>query len=881
MGACLAVVGGSGGAAAADPVPTAGAAAAENLPPLPELQRTWLNMQAAPGYVAFNDSDDEYAVGRVTVHRLSDGSAVRELTVPEGDSMFAPRLSGDAVVQVLPGTDGWTPAQFVVSDLVTGAERSRVEVPSGDVVVASAASGLLVRRSQGTGIYSQHVLTTAGSELQVGGIQPSSTWGGVGARDDVTVVQHVGDRLWAIDIATGGHRDLGAAGIYDPVHLTPNRVFWRSDTYSGTGTTTTVRWADRDGGNPGSATFTPSVYVNAYWPLGDELVAQVNDGLGYSLSPIDLATGQVGDPLVTHVVSTRPTGDGGLALAVADTPAGSLQILQPGQAGPTVVRALEPRYVPARNVLLDGDAITVDVGSAWATTPGPLLSTTVGGDGWQPAPVPAEPPAPADWSRTANGTTWTWHTDAPLISATGTTGTVRTPCVAPGGGSFEVRGRWALLTCQTGAWVVDLSGRTEAWPAPLARNMSLPALGDRFLAVVAYRTGSSGSEEAVLRVTDLSDRDDRRDYGPIHGLYGPPAPAFSVDRAGGPRLAYLDGRRQPRLVTLDWLADPGPDDIAAPAVTATGGSGPVSSDSPIRATWTASDDTSGAIPGSGVQSYDVRYRDAAATGWTSPADLQGIGVRRVTLPTAEGRTTCWAVRARDHQGNLGAWSADRCVRTDRTAPTVTAATAGPRVVSAAARSTVPFRYAGTDGTGVASYDVSYRLAARGGRLGPVTAPTGWQRTTRSSQALTVAAGGEACFSVRSRDRAGNVSAPSGWKCATVPLDDRTMTAGSHTSRRTQSGALAGTVTAMTRPGAQLELDAQRGRQVVVLAMAGPGQGKVDVYAAGVKVGRLSLAAPTWRRVTVALPARTFEGAVVLRSASSAPSRIDGLAVLRG
>ena len=704
--------------------------------------------------------------------------------------------------------------------------------------------------------------------------------------DDDTVVQHVGDRLWAIDVATGGHEDLGPAGIYDPVRLTRHRVFWINASGSSAGVPTTVHWADRDGGSPGSATFTPSVYVNAYWPLGDELVAQVANGLGSFLARIDLTTGQVGDPLVTHVVTTKPTGDGNLALAVADTPAGHLAILEPGQAEPTVIRAFEPQYPAGSAVLLNGDRVTVDLGPTWDTNPGPLLTTTVGSNGWQPAPVPVVPPPSASWSRTGNGTTWTWHTDAPIISATGTSGTVTTPCAAPAVGSmgtiFEVRGRWALLTCPTGTWVVDLSGRAETWQVPVPSDVSPPALGNGFVAVVAFRTGSAGASEAVLTVTDLSERHDSRDYGPIHGLYSPPRPAFSADLAGGARLAYLDGRRQPRLITLDWLPDLGPDDLTPPpAVTATGGSGRVSRDSPIKATWTASDQATGALPGSGVQSYDVRYRDTAGTVWTQPSNLQGISVSQGAVPAANGRTTCWSVRARDREGNLSDWSADRCVLTDQTAPTVTAATAGPRVVSVVTRTSVSFRYAGTDANGVASYDVSYRLAARGGRLGPVAAPISWQRTTRSSQALTVAPGGQACFAVRVRDRAGNLSAPNGWKCAAVPLDDRAMTPGSHTSRWTQSGALAGTVTALTKPGAQVRLAAQQGRQLVVIAMAGPGQGKVDVYAAGVKVGQVSLAARTWRRVTVALPARTFTGTVVLRSASSAPSRIDGLAVLRG
>jgi hypothetical protein len=99
-------------------------------------------------------------------------------------------------------------------------------------------------------------------------------------------------------------------------------------------------------------------------------------------------------------------------------------------------------------------------------------------------------------------------------------------------------------------------------------------------------------------------------------------------------------------------------------------------------------------------------------------------------------------------------------------------------------------------------------------------------------------------------------------------------------RLTAAGALGRTVTLLTRPGARVSLAGQRGSRVAVIALAGPGQGGVDVYAAGTRLGRVSLAATTWHRVTILLPKHAFTGTVVVDSAGTAPALIDGVAVLR-
>lgn len=260
----------------ADVGPGADVIAGTSLPPLPDVQQNNLGLEAAPGYVADNDSQDEYDTDLLTVHRLSDGAAVRDLTYSSSDRSFPPRLSGDAVTRIVPATNV-TPAQFVVDDLVTGEERSRTSVPSGDGILADTAAGLLLRR--GSDLVSpttEYVLEPDGRQIQVGA--PQSSWRGVFASDATTVVQQVWNRLWAIDVASGQYHDVGTADFISRAYLTPHRIFWATQNYSSGPTTATMHRTDRDGGNPDSATFVPSVPVRDYVPLGDELLAEVLAG---------------------------------------------------------------------------------------------------------------------------------------------------------------------------------------------------------------------------------------------------------------------------------------------------------------------------------------------------------------------------------------------------------------------------------------------------------------------------------------------------------------------------------------------------------------------------------------------------------------------------
>lgn len=68
--------------------------------------------------------------------------------------------------------------------------------------------------------------------------------------------------------------------------------------------------------------------------------------------------------------------------------------------------------------------------------------------------------------------------------------------------------------------------------------------------------------------------------------------------------------------------------------------------------------------GSGITSYDVRYRRAKWNGsfgaHTLPASWQGIDANSLAHPLARGYTYCYSARATDASGRTGPWGTERC-----------------------------------------------------------------------------------------------------------------------------------------------------------------------------------------------------------------------------
>ncbi|MGZ0147523.1 hypothetical protein ACXJJ3_10670 [Kribbella sp. WER1] len=448
-----------------------------------------------------------------------------------------------------------------------------------------------------------------------------------------------------------------------------------------------------------------------------------------------------------------------------------------------------------------------------------------------------------------------------------TTGDVKTVLVAsactvgPGG----VNGRWAVLSgCNQ---VVDVNG-----PQP-PRNLAVAAdsqLGNGF---AVQKSGSN------LLVTDLNDPElGQRSYGPSGN-------SFRADGSGLAKLVYADASNNVRVATLGWLtADPQQHpDTVAPVLTSASAGERVRDNTSLSFDWVYDDPQDPNSPASGVLSYDVRIqqrpnRTAPYGAWNEVPAWQGLKTTAASVSAPIGTDTCWQVRARDYAGNVSAWSTSYCSEVDGTAPSLVTWRIGDRVQLSG---TATVRWAYKDDTDVASYDVVYKTAASGVALGKWIYPANWQNTRINAITWTPRLGWDECFMVRARDYLGNLSAWSAPICSAAPDDDRALTSVGTVTRTTSTLAFQGTTTILRANGAYLTKATEAGQRIALVALHGPGQGKVDIYHANVKIGTVNLAAATTSRVLTYLPTTVFRtGPVKIVSTGTAPASIDAIAFLR-
>ena len=186
------------------------------------------------------------------------------------------------------------------------------------------------------------------------------------------------------------------------------------------------------------------------------------------------------------------------------------------------------------------------------------------------------------------------------------------------------------------------------------------------------------------------------------------------------------------------------------------------------------------------------------------------------------------------------------------------------------------------GSGLVSYDVRARTASPTAGFGAYQYPASWQKLSTRSLTLTLSKGYQYCFSVRARDRAGNLGAWSAERCTSMPLDDRALSASSGWTRGSSSSYLFGTYSKTVKSGAQLTRSSVRGRRIALVATTCATCGSVDVYHAGVKLGRVSLYSSTTKTRQVKwlpLQSVTRTGTLTVRSAGTRPVLLDGVAIV--
>ncbi|GAA1250464.1 hypothetical protein [Oryzihumus leptocrescens] len=339
------------------------------------------------------------------------------------------------------------------------------------------------------------------------------------------------------------------------------------------------------------------------------------------------------------------------------------------------------------------------------------------------------------------------------------------------------------------------------------------------------------------------------------GTYGQPQRTYVYDLTAAPVLTRtLAGGN-----ALTWLDTPS----AAPEASLT---------SPAWTTPTTSLAVVGTDPDDAVGGLRRECRlDDAAT-WTACDSTWRISGLAAGAHTAYARFT-------DPSGNQSA-PVSQSWQVDSTAPTASL-TAPPPILTSPA---VTLGWTATDsgGSGLASVAVRERYAGPSGPLGGYTYPSSWQVLHGSSMSIRLAPGYEYCFSVRPGDVAGNVGAWSSERCTTVALDDRALTASSGWVRGTSTAYGYGTYSRAARAGVSLTRPGVQGRRLVLVLATCPTCGAVDVYHAGVLVGRVNLysARTAYRQLRwLPLEPTTRAGTVVLRTVNSRAVAIDGLTVL--
>jgi len=874
-------------------------------------------------YVTSYGQPDDHSPEPWEILSTTNGAVVRTSPRLRDEPDKVPTLLGK--YQVTPGA-----AKVTFRDLATDASTD-VDVPAGATYRGAYPGGILLSRAADGGSFALRGVNN--TEKAVTG----ATFGDPAILDstDTALLIGVAGHLYVVDLATGtatSAATLAATPAW--AQLTPNRVIWQTSATAGS---KTLGWKQRTSATAGAVDVP---FGQPLLTVGDDVAVLVPETK--VLAKVAVSDGTVTQSFVTGVHDAADLGNGRLLLSaqskvasvaadgvlqtVKATPAFAAQVSNVGLSG--------ARVVTSDNQPDHGLYETTTAGTTWtalntsnATKPLQLEGTTLvsyqggtarvrgsGGDLTFPAAdevvlgkggkLVSHHEAGAATAEIYNVATKTkiadysppfaladntvWKVTEPgvlagkdLILATTKTVSVASGCAV---GPDRVNGRWALLSgCNGGNQVVDVKGPE----APRILTVGADAqLGNGFVVQSSTSADASGLPTKELLVTDLNDQSlGQRRYGPILGRLQPAS--FRADGAGGPKIVYADADARPRIATLSWLAaDPQQrPDTTAPVLKSASAGDRLRDNTSISFEWAYTDPQDPNAPATGILSYDLRIqqrpnRTSPYGAWNQPAAWQGLKSTAASTTAPAGTDTCWQVRARDYAGNLSAWSGSYCTEVDGIAPKAVTLRIGDRVTLI---SPTTVRWAYTDETSVATYDVVYKTAAAGAAFGQWMYPAAWQNTQITSIAWAPRLGLDECFMVRARDVLGNLSAWSPQLCTVAPQDDRALisSSGGTVTRGTSTLAFQGTTSTLLKSGAYLTKTAEAGVRIALVTINGPGHGKVDVYHANIKVGTVSLAATTTQRKVTWLPITPFRtGAIKLVSTSTAPAVIDGVAFLR-
>jgi hypothetical protein len=256
------------------------------------------------------------------------------------------------------------------------------------------------------------------------------------------------------------------------------------------------------------------------------------------------------------------------------------------------------------------------------------------------------------------------------------------------------------------------------------------------------------------------------------------------------------------------------------------------------------------------------------------------------FPCASGQQVLTGLAQGDHTVSLqvtdptGLQSvASQTWTVDTTGPTAGITSVAP--VGTASQLSLGWTGSDTGGSFVSSYDVRERYAPPTGSLGDHLYPLNWAVLGSTSLTAAWAPGYEYCLSVRGMDFVGNLGPWSAERCTAAPLDDAALTATSGWTRGRSTTYQSGTYSLASTAGVSLSKASVKGLRIGIVATTCSTCGSVDVYHAGVLLGRVSLKSSTtaYRQLKLLPLGVTRTGSVVIKTVNSGPVAIDGLVVL--
>jgi GH25 family lysozyme M1 (1,4-beta-N-acetylmuramidase) len=243
-----------------------------------------------------------------------------------------------------------------------------------------------------------------------------------------------------------------------------------------------------------------------------------------------------------------------------------------------------------------------------------------------------------------------------------------------------------------------------------------------------------------------------------------------------------------------------------------------------------------------------------------------------------GHTVEVVVTASNSAGSASATSAPTTIIGDDTPPTAPLTAAGTGRFTRSRAFQVTWE-SSDDASGVAGYDVSYRVASIRSPLGAPRELA--QDTTETSRSFTGRPGRTYCFQVVAVDAAGNTSDP-GEDCTSIPTDDAWMSHHGEWDRVTSAeGYFEGTYSASTTRHSRLRKRHVRVKRISLVAARCPGCGTVEVRFNGETLKTIDLSAgeiepPRVYRAAVFGRVRGGNVVVFVKS-PRAGVRIDGVA----